>query len=331
MSCLFSECRIASLGLGSRLVTPPMASGSSDVMGLVTERTLSHYQKLTKSEKAGLVIVEHSFVDPAGRAGAKQLSSASDEAIPGLVRLAETIKGSGARAVLQISHAGMLAPTKVTGVRPVGPSALIAPASKEEARALESAEIAVIVRRFAAAARRAQRAGFDAVEIHAAHSYLLNTFFSPITNQRTDTYGGTVENRARITCEVLAAVRATVGEDFPVLVRFGTVDGIEGGSTVEDSSAAAPMLVAAGADALDVSEGLRMYQVSGYEEGQGRFARVTRALRAVVDVPVIMTGGVDDPVAAEELLASGACDLVGVGRAQPKDPLWAQRAAEQLG
>jgi 2,4-dienoyl-CoA reductase-like NADH-dependent reductase (Old Yellow Enzyme family) len=189
-------------------------------------------------------------------------------------------------------------------------------------------EIAVIPALFAAAARRAKAAGFDGVEVHSAHGYLLNQFFSPLTNRRTDAYGGDVYGRIKLHLEVIAAVRDSVGAEYPVLLRLGAADYLEGGSRVEDSVIAAVAFEKAGVDMIDVTGGLSGYVRPGHSEA-GYFAELSEPIRNAVTMPVILTGGVTEPEQAEELLAAGVADLIGVGRAILKDSGWAVRAMRE--
>jgi NADPH2 dehydrogenase len=190
---------------------------------------------------------------------------------------------------------------------------------------LSKAQIQKIIADFADAAVRTQKAGFDAVEIHSAHGYLLNQFYSPLTNIRTDEYGGSVHNRIRLHLEVIAAVRAAVGDDFPLLLRLGGCDYQPGGSTIADSVAAAREFAQAGIDILDISGGFcgfnnPLFTTAGY------FSDMTLPIKQAVQLPVILTGGITTGRQAEDLLACGAADLIGVGRALLKDSNWAAEA-----
>ena len=168
------------------------------------------------------------------------------------------------------------------------------------------------------------------MEIHAAHRYLLNQFYSPLTNHRTDRYNGsTLEGRMQLLLEVVEAVRHAVGADFPVAVRLGACDYMEGGSTLQDAVAAAKLLEDAGVDLLDISGGMCSYR-NPLESGQGYFGEITQAVKQEVTIPVLLTGGITEPQAAEALLEEQKTDLVGIGRALLKDSDWAKHAFEQL-
>jgi NADPH2 dehydrogenase len=243
--------------------------------------------------------------------------------------LAGVIHRNGVKGIMQINHVGSAAKEEIIGTTPVGPSAVANPRQGGIPHELTSKEIADLVIAFADAARRVKAAGFDGVEIHSAHGYLLNQFFSPLTNRRTDEYGGIVYNRIRIHLQVIAAVRAEVGKDFLVLLRLGASDFTPGGTTVEDSQIAAREFEKAGIDILDISGGFSGYTVAGLS-GQGYFAPLTEAVKKVVSIPVILTGGITQVQAGEALLAEGKADLIGVGRAILNDSNWARQAVESL-
>lgn len=327
MKLLNTPVRAGGIELKNRIVMPPMATEKSEGGG-VSEALCRYYDEKTRDGAIGLVITEHCFVRPDGKASPRQLSIASDADVEGLSRLAAAIHANGAKVFAQISHAGAAAKAEVTGCPPIGPSAVPSPRAPGSApREMDVAEIREIVSAFAQAAARAKRAGFDGVEIHSAHGYLLDQFYSPLTNHRGDEYGGSLENRLRIHREVLAAVREAAGADFPVALRLGSCDYMDGGATAEDGARAAVLLERAGVDLLDVSGGFCGYVNPNCRE-QGYFRELTEAMKREVSLPVVLTGGVVDPAAAERLLEEGAADLIGVGRAILKDSHWAKRAIE---
>ena len=327
MSLLNAPLRAGRIALKNRIVMPPLATETSDG-GAVSEALLRHYAEKTRDGAIGLVIAEHCYVRMDGKASPRQLSAAPDCDPDGLKRLAETIHEGGAKAFAQINHAGAVAKASVTGEAPIAPCAVPSPRLPENLpRAMTRADIAAVVEAFAAAAARIARAGFDGVEIHSAHGYLLNQFYSPLTNHRGDAYGGSLENRLRIHREVLAAVREAAGADFPVALRLGACDYMDGGATAEDGARAAVLLERAEVDLLDVSGGFCGYVNPNCRE-QGYFRELTEAMKREVSLPVVLTGGIVDPAAAERLLEEGAADLIGAGRAILKDSHWAKRAIE---
>ncbi|AIF50702.1 NADH:flavin oxidoreductase [Pelosinus sp. UFO1] len=329
MSYLLQSLQAGSLALANRLVMPPMATSKADSDGKVNSGVLDYYTEKSEGGYLSLVIIEHSFIQQTGKASENQLSVADDSVIEELRKLANVIHRNGAKAIMQINHAGSAADEKVIGEIPVGPSVLANPRKGTIPRELTHQDITAIVKAFQNAARRVKEAGFDGVEIHSAHGYLLNQFFSPLTNKRVDEYGGEVHNRIRLHLQVIAAVREVVGDDYPILLRLGASDYIEGGTAIEDSKTAAQEFEKAGINILDISGGFSGYIVPG-NNSQGYFAPLTEAIKQVVSIPVILTGGIIDAQVAEQLLAEGKADLIGVGRAVFKDSNWAKKAVESL-
>lgn len=334
MSLLTQPLTLGTLTLANRLVMPPMATAKSAGDGSVTEELCHYYEERAAGGHIGLIITEHSYISPEGMASKGQLSIARDGDVAGLRTLTERIHGCGSAVFAQLSHAGGRTNSAVTGLPALAPTAQILPnkragASTEVPREMTGDDMAKVVRDFAAAARRAREAGFDGVEIHSAHSYLLDQFYSPLANRRTDAYGGSLQNRIRLHLEVIAAVRETVGPNYPVALRLGACDFLEGGSTLDDAIEAAKAFEGAGIDLLDISGGFWDYIRPGCS-GQGYFGDITQAIRQKISLPVVLTGGITESQAAEALLAEGKADLIGVGRALLKDPRWAERAMAAL-
>jgi NADPH2 dehydrogenase len=318
------------LTLHNRLVMPPMATSKAEANGRVSQGIIDYYAEKSEGGYIGLIIIEHSFIMPEGKASEQQISIAEDSMTLRLKDLAEVIHKNGSKAVMQINHAGSAATEEVIGTTPVGPSAVPNPRRGNIPREITVAEIADVVQGFKEAARRVKEAGFDGVEIHSAHGYLLSQFFSPLSNKRTDEYGGDIYGRLHIHIQIIEAVRIEVGEDFPILLRLGASDFMEGGVTIEDSLIAAKMFEKAGISMLDISGGFSGYNVADLVGHQGYFAPLTEAIKKVVSIPVILTGGITDINAAEQLLADGKTDLIGVGRAILADSKWAKNSIESL-
>ncbi|MCI8645365.1 MAG: NADH:flavin oxidoreductase [Firmicutes bacterium] len=309
----------------NRLIYPPITIAKASPEGLVTEESLAYYQEKMRSGSFSLAIVEHCYILQEGKASNGQISIAEDAAVPGLAKLARIIKGAGTKAVVQINHAGSCTSPEVTGMELKGASPVQNPRQGGIPQEMTKEELAQVVSAFAAAARRGKEAGYEGVEIHSAHSYLLNQFYSPLTNQRTDEYGGSLENRLRLHLQVIKAVRKEVGRDYPLFLRLGACDHLAGGNTVKEAVAAAKILEQAGIDILDVSGGMCGY-VNPEKDGAGYFGEESKAIRQAVSIPVITTGGITQPEEAEELLKNGAGDLIGVGRTVMQDSGWAGRA-----
>jgi NADPH2 dehydrogenase len=329
LSYLFSPLDKGRLTLKNRLIMPPMATARSNEDGSVSRELLNYYDEKSKGGYLSLIIIEHSYVSKQGKASERQLSIVDDNVINKLKKLSDVIHKNGTKAVMQINHAGSAAMRDVTGFNVKGPSAIINPRKGDVPAELSEYEINEIIEEFKNAAIRVKKAGFDGVEIHSAHGYLLNQFFSPLTNRREDEYGGDVYGRIKIHLDIIKAVRDAVGDDFPILLRLGASDYIDGGTTIEDSRIAAAEFVKAGVDIVDISGGFCGYVVSGLTS-QGYFSSLSSAIKEVVPVPVILTGGVTDASAADKLLSEKKADLIGVGRAILKDSNWAKNAYESL-
>lgn len=322
--------KIHQLALKNCLVMPPMATAKSNPDGSVTEDICQYYKEKALYSKIGLIITEHAFICTQGKASDNQLSIADDSMIPGLKMLTDAVHETDVKIMAQINHAGSRSLTPVTGMEPVGPSALIHPNNKtgkcQMPQELTVDEIKALEEQFAQAALRAKLSGFDAVEIHAAHGYLLNQFYSPLTNHRTDSYGSSsLADRLRFASETIQAVRKAVGPDYPIAIRLGGCDYQEGGSTIQDCAEAAALLEQAGADMIDLTGGLFGYMLSGHTE-PGYFKEMTIAAKKTTSLPVLLTGGVTRLSEAEMLLEEKAADLIGIGRAILKDSHWADEA-----
>jgi NADPH2 dehydrogenase len=328
MATLFDPLVVGRLRLKNRIVIPPMANDLATTRGEVTQALIEHYAR--RAAGVGLVIVEHSYVAKDGRLSSRQLGIYEDALIKGLANLVESIHAKRTPVCIQITHAGRAATRSICGSQPVAPSPIAASDSNELPRGLEKHEIRRLVGLFGEAARRACKAGFDAVEVHGAHGFLLNQFTSALSNRRADEYGGSFENRVRFPLEVVEEVRKAVGSDFPLFYRLGAYDGREGGVTISESQALAQRLVHAGVNVVDVSGGLIGSSPEGMRT-QGYFLPLAEKIKQAVKVPVIGVGGIKDPEFADEAIRQGRVDLVAVGRAVLTDPDWALTAARKLG
>ncbi len=329
MSYLLKPLKVRSMNLRNRLVLPPMATAKADPDGQVSDALLDYYGDKSRGGDISLIIIEHSYISPEGKANYNQLSVADDAMIPGLRKLADIIHRNGSKTAMQINHAGSAALKEVTGTTPLAPSAIANPRRGDMPREITQKEISGIVNAFKNAGRRVREAGFDAVEIHSAHGYLLNQFLSPLTNKRKDKYGGDISGRIYIHLQVIEAMRAAVGPDFPIQVRLGASDYTDGGTTIEDSKIAARAFEEAGVDIIHISGGFVGYTPPGLT-GQGYFAPLSAAIKSTVDIPVILTGGITEVDAAEKFLEEKKADLIGVGRAILQDNTWAKHAIEAL-
>jgi 2,4-dienoyl-CoA reductase-like NADH-dependent reductase (Old Yellow Enzyme family) len=315
--------------LKNRLVMPPMATAKAADDGKISSEILDYYDEKSNGGYISLVIIEHSYISEEGKASLKQMSVADDSCIEGLKELANIIHKNGSKAIMQLNHAGSLSRSEVT-LNIVGPSAVLNPRKLNDTvpRELTKEEIKEIVEKFKLAAIRSKEAGFDGVEIHSAHGYLLNQFLSPLTNKRTDEYGNDIYGRIKFHLEVIKAVREAVG-DFPVLIRIGASDYMERGTSMEDLKVAAKSFEEAGVDMIDITGGMCGFILPDNKE-QGYFSELSETVKSVVHIPVILTGGITEAAAAEKLLMDGKADFIGVGRAILNDSSWARNAIESI-
>ena len=327
---LFEKVQVRNISFKNRIIMPPMATAKADENGHISQELLDYYEEKTSHGLFSLVIVEHNFVDPLGKASHNQMSIADDSSIEGLKKLANLIKDNGSKAVVQINHAGSAAREKIIGQRPVGPSEIKNPSQKdiELPRELTIEEIKKIEDKFADAALRVKKAGFDGVEIHSAHGYLLNQFISPLTNKREDEYGGDIKGRIKIHLEIIKKVREKLGEDYPIFLRLGAGDGKEAGLSQIDAVYAAKAFEKRGVDVLDISGGICLYFSD--DDYPGFFDYLSKPIYDELDIPVILTGGVKTGKDIEDILERDVCDLVGVGRAVFKDSFWIEKEVKTL-
>ncbi|MCL5987070.1 MAG: NADH:flavin oxidoreductase [Actinobacteria bacterium] len=307
---------------------PPMANNLATSNGEVTQKLIEHYIARAKNNVA-LIIIEHSYVIESGKHGQLQLGIHRDELVDGLKRLASAIHAGGAKTAIQINHGGARCSSAVIGHQTLAPSAFELDIFNEVPRVLTIEEIKEIIIAFGRAAIRAKMAGFDAVEIHGAHGFLLNEFYSPLTNLREDEYGGSWENRMRLPLEVVAEVKKSVGEDLPIFYRLGSDDMMAGGITIDDSIALATKLVEAGVKLIDVSGGLVGSRPDNMPPGY--FVPQAWAIKKAVNVPVVAVGGIKTAELADSIIREGKADLVAIGRALLADSMWAVKAIESLG
>ncbi|MGE0171255.1 MAG: NADH:flavin oxidoreductase [Oligoflexales bacterium] len=317
------------LKLKNRLVVPPMASGTADERGYVTTKTLQHYENLTLAG-AGLMFVEYSHVDPSGKSEPNQLGIDEDGKIPGLAAIAEKIKGSGAIAGMQITHAGGKTQKQYSGIM-WGAGDIAVPTVRgnmEPPTPLPYERIKSFQRYFVDAAIRAYRAGFDILELHCAHGYGINQWLSPLTNNRSDEYGGSLENRTRMLFEIVSAIRQEV-PDLALAARVPGQDFLPGGLTNDEMVEVVRQLEKMGLVLIDVSSGLGGWQRPRDRDGQGYLFPEATYIRERIGIPVIGVGGVNDPEFIDKTLEQDRVSLVAVGREILKDPgLWASRFAQ---
>ncbi|MEV0001943.1 NADH:flavin oxidoreductase/NADH oxidase [Micromonospora sp. NPDC050980] len=342
MSTLFTPLTLRGVTLPNRIALAPMCQYSAGPDGLPTDWHRVHLGSRAVGG-AGLVLSEATAVLPEGRITPQDVGLWSGAHVDAWRPVTAFVAGQGAVPAVQLAHAGFKAstyrpwaarrggvPDAEGGWQPVGPGGDPFVPDYRTPTALDEAGIAQVVAAFAAAAGRALDAGFAAVEIHAAHGYLLHEFLSPLTNRRTDAYGGDRAGRMRLTLEVARAVRATVGEAVPVLTRISATDWTDGGWTVEDSVVLAGELAAAGVDLVDASSGGAAAHAS-VPVGPGYQVPLAARIRRDAGVPTGAVGLIVEPEQAEQIVAGGEADLVLLGRELLRDPYWPRRAAAKLG
>jgi 2,4-dienoyl-CoA reductase-like NADH-dependent reductase (Old Yellow Enzyme family) len=348
MTDLFTPVTLRGLTLRNRTVVAPMCQYSARD-GFANDWHFVHLGRFGIGG-FGLVILEATGVLPEGRISYADLGLWKDEHIAPLARIVDFLHSQNTAVGIQLAHAGRKASTPVpwrngfdeteeekpkVGFehwQPVGPSAIShAPGNPhfQTPAALDKAGIRNVIDAFVAAARRAEQAGFDTVEIHAAHGYLLNQFLSPLANQRTDEYGGSRENRMRLVLEVTEAVREVWPEHKPLLARLSVSDWAEGGWTVEDSVVLSRQLKALGVDAVDCSSG--GFAEAKIQSGPSYQVPFSHAVRQGADIPTMAVGLLGDPQEAEQILERGEADFIALARAAMDDPNWAVHARHALG
>jgi len=329
LNTVFSPIRIGTVEIPNRLVVPAMVMNYCNEDGTATERYIACHEAKARGGW-GLIITEDYAVVPEGKGFPNIPGLWDNSQIEGHAELTRRIHDAGGIIFAQIYHAGRQTGARVIGSQPVAPSPIPCPSIREMPRELTVAEIRKLAERFGDCARRARQAGFDGIEVHGGHGYLIAQFMSPYSNKRTDEYGGSLMNRLRFPLEVLADIRSKAGSDFPVMFRISGDELVPGGRTIEETGAIAMVLEEAGIDAIHVSAGT---YGSGYAitppaaVGHGWITGYAQAVRKAVDIPVVTVGRITDPLMAETIIDSGKADLVAMGRASLADPDLPNKAA----
>jgi len=327
MAGLFEETGIKNMTLKNRFVRSATWTGLASADGGATDKLTALLTELAEGG-VGLILTGHAFVSPGGRVAATQLGIDTDGHVPALKTMVARVHDAGGKIAMQLSHGGRYA-LKLPGFTRLAPSTV---ESRGEVRCkgMTEAEIRRVAAEFGDAARRAGEAGFDAIQIHAAHGYLLSQFLSPFYNKRTDAYGGPVENRARFLLEAVEATRREAGEAFPILVKLNAQDFLEGGFTVDDMVETAVLLEKAGVDAVEMSGGNQMGGVTGDlsparkgrpRRGEGPYyLDEARRFRARTNLPLMLVGGFRSMEWAEKVLAEGIADYISLCRPLIREP-----------
>jgi 2,4-dienoyl-CoA reductase-like NADH-dependent reductase (Old Yellow Enzyme family) len=325
MNDLFDTTQINGMTLENRFVRSATWEGMAADDGAVTARLTETVTELAAGG-VGLIISGHSYVLPEGQAGPKQMGIYKDDLIPGLASMTDAVHNAGGKIVAQLAHAGTFAAETLTRIPPRAVSVFDGLA-KTPRHELTHEDIQHLVTAYVQAAERAKAAGFDGVQVHAAHGYLFSQFLSPAYNRRQDAYGGPIENRSRALCETVAAVRQALGPDVPVLVKINAWDDVENGLTLEDSVRTAALLAAAGIDAVEVSGGFLTSKTRSPSrlginspEKEACFQAGAAAFKQALDIPVILVGGIRSLDKARELVAGGVADYISLCRPLIREP-----------
>jgi NADPH2 dehydrogenase len=325
-SALFSPYTLRGMELKNRIVMSPMLMYQAGADGHVTERQVLHYGARALGG-VGLIMTEVVAIHPQGRISESDIGLWSDAHIEGIRRIADAAHACDAKVGLQLAHAGRKANLPGAGV---APSAIAHSEDSSIPVELTTDEVKALVQDYRSASVRADLAGVDCVQIHAAHGYLVHEFLAPMSNRRQDEYGGSLENRARFLLEVVREVRAALPTDKPLLVRFSGSDLVEGGVTSQEAAQLAQWLEEAGADFLEVTSGNITKEYAG-EVYPGYQARFVQDIRRQTSLPVGSVGSIHSADLAEYLLRDGGIDLVFIGRALLRDPFWPIHAAAEMG
>ncbi|MEE4356862.1 MAG: NADH:flavin oxidoreductase [Desulfococcaceae bacterium] len=325
MSILFESTKIGNLELKNRFVRSATWEGLAAEDGGVTPELKKMMIGLAEGG-VGLIISGHAYIRPEGQATPLQLGVYKDELVPALKDMTDAVHEKGGKIVMQLAHAGNFAAEQLLKKRPRVPS-LFEGLAESPRKEMTKADIQTLVSSFADAAARAKEAGFDRVQIHSAHGYLLSQFLSPYFNRREDEYGGEIQHRCRVHAEICKAVRGTVGKDYPLLIKLNCRDFTENGLDADDSLAAAKMLTAAGVDAIELSGGLlsspkmspsRMGIKS--PEKEAYFREDALRFKKEISLPIILVGGIRSFEIAEEMVESGTADYLSMSRPLIREP-----------
>ncbi len=328
---LWDRIRIEDVQIPNRAVMPAMGTGYGSQGGNVTEQLRAYLRKRAEGG-VGLIITEVCAVHPSGKGFQSELGVYDDSFLPGLETLAKTVKEAGSVVALQLHHAGRETFPQVIGQQPVAPSPIPSRAMGQVPKELSHKEITELIASYGSAAKRARQAGFDAVEIHGAHGYLINQFLSPYSNHREDEYGGDAQGRFRLALEIVQEIKNEAGRDFPVIFRFSSTEFIKDGYDLDYILPLLPLLESTGVDAFHVSCGIIDSPGNPTCPGMHHATaiNVDRAamVKERVGVPVIVVGKIHDPLLAEKIISEGKADMVAFGRQHLADPLFLRKAEE---
>jgi len=325
LDILFEPIEINSMVSKNRFVRTATAERMSPPKGEFTREMVKLYVRLAQGG-VGLIITGHSYIHPLGKADRRMTGIYKDDLVPTLKELVKEVHKFKTKIVMQINHCGGRRDKDVGEETPIGPSTVEYKPLELTSREMDAREIEEVINLFAQAAKRVKDAGFDGVQIHSVHGYLINQFLSPITNKRKDSWGGSLDNRMRFLLEVYRLTRETVGKDYPVLAKIPAGDFVAGGLTVREACEVAKRLSQLGIDAIELSGGLAgsRYRKGrkdlGWMRREAYFRPYSEMVKKVTSVPIILVGGLRKPETMREILDEGAADLVGLARPLIREP-----------
>jgi len=324
MSLLFTPAKIGTLELPNRLIRSATAERMADENGQPRPQLAEMYRQLAAGG-VGLIITGHMYVHPSGKCHPEMTGIYDDALIPELAKLTEAAHSQECKIAVQINHGGMQCDSESVGDA-IAPSATTEPISRRSARQMSPDEIHILIDAYAQAAHRAQEAGFDGVQLHAAHGYLINQFLSPAINRRTDAWGGNFENRLRFLKKAVEAVRAQVGDEYPVFIKFGMIDGLEGGLNLERGAKVIENMAGLGLDGIELSGGIGGGPVVNVRKGirqpedEAYFLPLAQKARPATSLPIALVGGLRSRMVMENILSSGDADFISLCRPLISEP-----------
>ena len=324
-SVLFTPIKIGTVFIPNRFVRSATHDFMATNEGFITKRQISLYRNLGKGE-VGLIISGHAFVHSAGKASPYQIGVHHENTIEGLSRITQAVHESPSKIFLQIAHAGRQTKEKLCGCTPLAPSAVYEPVFKITPREMTVKDIEAVVSQFIQASLRAKQAGFDGVQLHVAHGYLLSSFISPFTNKRSDKYGGSLTNRARIVLTIVKGIKESVGAQFPLIVKLNATDSLPGGLTVKESIQLGTLLEKSGVNGIEVSGGMAesgegsVWKGLRSEQEEGYFVDYAAKIKKAVRIPVFGLGGIRTFSNMENTISEGRADMISMSRPFIRQP-----------
>lgn len=324
-SVLFAPILTGAIEIPNRFIR----SATHDFMaandGSITERQVSLFENLAKGE-VGLIITGHTYVNPGGKASPYQIGIHADNLIEGLSQITEAVHRHPSRIFLQLSHAGRQTKPKLCGGTPFAPSAVYEPIFKVMPKEITHEEIKAVIGDFIQSSHRAKLAGFDGIQLHVAHGYLLSSFISPYTNRRNDEWGGSLSNRLRIVVEIIRGIKGLEGKEFPLAVKLNSSDFLPRGLELKESIEIAKILEKEGIDAIEVSGGMAeagkgsVWQGLRSEEEEGYFIDNAAKIKKALSIPVFGLGGIRSFSVMEKIIQKGKADLISMSRPFIREP-----------